>query len=144
VVVGLIIAACGLAQLIEDRLEAPARQRQVMLRLAILDRVLREHPRAGGRFKDPKVLLARLDDLGIETVLDRRTRADLLDLRRLARPSTGKRDAADVPFEFEERLIRISKHVHDQYVIERSTLFRQIRDARNRRLSRRSDGLLKG
>jgi len=127
VVVGFVIAACGVAQVVDDRREAPARQEQVVLRLAILGQVFQHHPRAGGRFIDPKALLGRLDKLGIETALDTQTRSDLIVLRRLARLEQGQIDSADIPFEFEQRLIRMFKQVHRKYVIERSKLFQQRR-----------------
>ena len=131
-VVGFVIAACGAAQVVDDRREAPVRQEQVVLRLATLVQAFQHHARAGGRFVDPEALLRRIDDLGIERVLDSPTRADLIVLRRVARNRGGPIHEPDIPFEFEQRLTRMFKQVHRKYVIERSKLLQLRRGARNR------------
>jgi membrane associated rhomboid family serine protease len=123
VVVGFVIAACGVAQVVDDRREAPTRQEQVVFRLEILEQAFLHHPRVPGRFIDPQALLARLDNLGIETALDSRTRSDLIVLRRLARLAPSQIDSADISLEFEKRLIQMFKQVHHKLVIERSKLF---------------------
>jgi len=130
VVAGIAIVICGAAQVFDDRREAPARQEQVVLRLAILGQTFRQHSRPGGRFSDPMVLVRRLDNLGIERVLDGPTRADLIVLRRLARLEQSQSGSADVPPEFDQRLTRMFKQVRRQYVSERNNLLQQRRKAR--------------
>jgi rhomboid protease GluP len=125
VVAGFVIAACGAAQVADDRREGPARQEQVVLRLAIMEQAFLIQPRTGGRFIDPQGLLARLDNLGIETALDSQTRSDLILLRRLARTGSGPFPTADTPLEFEQRLTRMYKQVHRQLAIERNKLVQQ-------------------
>jgi len=132
VVLGFVIAACGAAQLIDDRREAPSRQEQVVLRLAMLGQAFQHHPRVGGRFVNPQALLSRLDELGIETDLDTPTRSDLIVLRKLARLEQGQSHSAAIPVEFEQRLTRMFKQVYRKYVIERSKLLQLRRNARNR------------
>jgi membrane associated rhomboid family serine protease len=123
VVAGFVIAVCGVAQVVDDRREAPARQEQVVFRLEVLEQAFQYHPRTPGRFIDPQALLGRLDSLGIETVLDSGTRSDFMALRRRARLAQGQIDSADIPFEFEKQLIQMFKQVHRKLVIERSKLF---------------------
>jgi rhomboid protease GluP len=123
VLAGIVIVICGVAQVCDDRWEAPIRQKEVVRRLATLVRAFQHHPRLGGQLVKPEVLLRGLDALGIESVLDNQTRAELIALRRLARGGLGHDDMpADTYLEFEMRLARMFKQVQRKYVIELSKL----------------------
>jgi membrane associated rhomboid family serine protease len=123
VLAGIVIVICGVAQVCDDRWEAPIRQKEVVLHLATLVRALQHHPRLGGQLVKPEALLRGLDALKIESVLDNETRADLIALRRLARGGLGHDDMpADIYLDFEVRLTRMFKQVHRRYVIELSKL----------------------
>jgi membrane associated rhomboid family serine protease len=134
VVVGLVMGACGVAQLIDDRLEAPARQEQVVHRLAKLEQVLQRRARRGARSNDPKILLDRLADLEVETVLDPGTLVDFRLLCAQLQNGTARPLSFNESQEINWRFGRVIEQIHRRYIVEWSKLWLQRRDARNRRL----------
>ena len=133
VVAGFVIAACGAAQLIADRLEAHPPQAQVVDRLGRLEQDLHRRPGRQGSLSDPQVLLARLADHGIETFLDQGTLADFRVLRFLFQPGIARHLSIDQAREMNMRFNRVAEHIHRAYRIEWGKLWLQRRDARNRR-----------
>jgi membrane associated rhomboid family serine protease len=132
VVVGFVMVACGFAQVIVDRLEAPFRQEQVVDKLAALEAVLHRRAAPGTRTSDPRFLIQRLTDLKIETILEPDTVTDFRVLCTLIQ-SRGPRLPAEIGHrEINVRFARVIEEIHRKYLAEWSRLWLAHRDARNR------------
>jgi hypothetical protein len=138
VLTGLVIAACGAAQFIADRREAPVRQEQRMIRrsnelmnsardLTVVGRMVK------GRL-DLSSVVKRLS--AMEQLLDGPSRVEVRGLRPLVETALTRPLSDSEQREFQERLARAVRAVLREYQLEQRRLRQSRREPQYSRAGR--------
>jgi rhomboid protease GluP len=127
-VMGIIIAACGAAQVVADRREAPLREAQRLIRrLSEVERNYRVLAQAALLVRqqpDIETVLKLLDSLSFSSAGYRPSSADPSRLRALAQAAKDRPLSAEESREVTDRLTVLLEQVHRDYMAERKRFWR--------------------
>ena len=128
VVAGFLIAACGVAQVVADRREAPLREAQgVIRRLSELERnyqVLARSALLVRQKADTGTVLKLLDSLSFSSATNPPPPADLRRLRSLAKAANDGALSAEESRELADRMKVLLDQARRDYIAERTQLWR--------------------
>jgi rhomboid protease GluP len=142
VFMGVVIAACLAAQLVEERLEAPIRrERNVIRRLAALETSYRQLSRIAGDVSQRGNATIAIKSLASERLAadsERLPPADARKLRSLAKAASAGPLPAQESGELTELFTTLLERVRRDYAAEREKLWQLRRDPNLRRTPRSS------
>lgn len=125
---GIIITACGVAQVVADRRETPLREAQgVIRRLSELERnyqVLARSVLLVRQHTGTETVLKLLDSLSFSSTDNPPPPADLRRLRALAKSANDGTLSAEESLELTDRLTVLLDRAHRDYMAERRELWR--------------------
>jgi rhomboid protease GluP len=127
-VMAILIAACGVFQVVADRREAPVREAQALVRrFAEVERnyhVLAQTALLVRQHTDSDTVLKLLESLSFTQAGSRPSSADLGRLRALAKAANRGPLSAEESREFTDRLTGVLDQVRRDYMAERKKLWR--------------------
>jgi membrane associated rhomboid family serine protease len=126
----IVMLACGAAQVVDDRREAPAREEERLLRRRFdLDRTARELWSTGRLIRlrgDPSVMLRGLDNVARQ--LDPPLRAEIMRLLAKVAPAKDRPLSREEAQELARGIARVLKQLHDDSMANQRRL-KQLRQA---------------
>jgi rhomboid protease GluP len=128
VVTGILIVACGAAQVVADRREAPLREEQTLFRrVSELERTYQVLARTAllvRRRSDTKSIIKMLDMLDAPSVGSGPSAAELDRLRAMAQPAPDGRLLVEQVQKMGDLLTPLIARAHSEFVAERKKLWR--------------------